>query len=525
MKPRHYLFLWLAVLTALRLFYIGQLPLFPDEAYYKMWSERPDISYYSKGPGVAAAMWIGTHLFGESEFGVRVLSPLLGLGTCLLLFFLARRLFDEDTAVWTVLTASVIPIFNVGNLVMTIDPLSIFFWTATLATFWCALERSPGLNLFWPLTGLLIGLGFLAKYTNAIQLVSIIVIMAFTPKLRREFARPGFYSLLLVFVLCTLPPILWNARHEWITVAHLRARGGLDKVKSLNPLELLEFVGTHFGTYSPLIFLGIVIAMFWGWKRARAEFPVFYLLWFGLPLVLMYCLLSLREAGEANWTAPAFVSLIILSVALWLRVIRRSRPAGIFAVSALAVGLLMSAVVANTDLLRTAGIPLPYSLDPSTRMRGWRTTAEAVQEVRKTLEEQLGGRLLLIADSYQTAAALGYYLPEKPVEGPGHPPVYIPESQNIENQFSFWPRYDEFLKVDKSQMPQDAYYTEEAGINPFVGRNALYITDRPESKPASSVKNGFRGTEMIAVLEVRRRGLPLREIRIFACYNYQTLPL
>jgi 4-amino-4-deoxy-L-arabinose transferase-like glycosyltransferase len=55
-----------------------------------MWAERLDISYYSKGPGVAATMWLGTHLFGFNEFGIRFFSPLLSLGTSLLVFFFAR---------------------------------------------------------------------------------------------------------------------------------------------------------------------------------------------------------------------------------------------------------------------------------------------------------------------------------------------------------------------------------------------------------------------------------------------------
>ena len=146
MTPRRLIFIFLAVLTLWRLIYIGQIELSADEAYYTMWSERMDYSYYSKGPGVASAIWLGTHLFGHNEFGVRVLSPLLALGTSLLAFAFARRVFSESIAVWTVLTLNCIPIFQVGGLVMTIDPLSIFFWVAALYTFWRALERSQERN-------------------------------------------------------------------------------------------------------------------------------------------------------------------------------------------------------------------------------------------------------------------------------------------------------------------------------------------------------------------------------------------
>jgi hypothetical protein len=65
MTARQRLFVFLGVLTVLRLVVASQIELFPDESYYFMWSERMDVSYFSKGPGVAAAIWLGTHLFGR----------------------------------------------------------------------------------------------------------------------------------------------------------------------------------------------------------------------------------------------------------------------------------------------------------------------------------------------------------------------------------------------------------------------------------------------------------------------------
>ena len=157
-------------------------------------------------------------------------------------------------------------------------------------------------------------------------------------------------------------------------------------------------------------------------------------------------------------------------------------------------------------------------------MRGWKTLAESVDQFRANFENKIGGKVFLIGDKYQTASLLSFYLKDKHVEGPGHPPVYIPESQDIENEFSFWPRYDEFVEADPS-VKRDTTFSEEAGINPFIDRTALYITDSPEASPPQNLQSAFTRWELLAVYQLDRRHLPLRQIRVFACYQYQTLPL
>lgn len=578
MKPRHWLWIFLGVLTLARLAMIGSSELSPDESYYFMWSQRPALAYYSKGPGVAVAIRASTAMFGATEFGVRFFAPLLALGTSLVLFALARRLYSESVAVWTVLLMNCIPIFNVGGLVMTIDPLSIFFWAAALGAFWMALEKPGEFSWWWPFSGLLIGLGFLAKYTNAMQLLSVVLVLATTRKFRREFSLPGFYTLLGAFAVCTVPVIVWNQQHAWITLEHLRARGGLDTAYAVHPGQFFEFLGAHFGVYSPLIFGALMLALWWARPLAATHFKPRFLVIFSVPLLVMYFVLSVKQAGEANWTAPAFVSLGILAAALWHERARTSAGMARFAVAALATGLVMSAIIANTDTLRVLGLRYGYARDPSARLRGWRTSAEAVGEFRKNFERATGQPVFLIANKYQTAASLAFYLPDKTrVEGAGHPLVYIPESQNLENEFSFWPRYDEFadlrqlaqdflrtpdpsgaqaavrksladalaalpeveqenatgepwrrftaaLHAAQPQLPLEDFYSAE-GVSFFTGHTALYVTDRPEERPAGSIGRAFERVEMAGLLRISRRGLPLRELRIFACYNYRSLSL
>ncbi len=253
MKIERAVWLFVLTITGLRLALLGTTDLQFDEAHYWMWSERLAPAYFSKGPGVAFAIRASTMIFGSNEFGVRFFSPLLGAGTSLLLFYLGRRMFNASAALGAVIGLNATPIFNLGAFLMTIDPLSLFFWVAAMFSFWCVVEKSPKFSWHWPLTGVLIGLGFLCKYTNVFELLSIIVVLALIPKLRVEFRRPGFYLMLLIFAAFCVPPVRWNQERAWATVAHLKSRGGVNEGVGFHPLEFLSF-GNIFLSIRPCFF-------------------------------------------------------------------------------------------------------------------------------------------------------------------------------------------------------------------------------------------------------------------------------
>src|SRR4029079_3959706 len=170
--------LFVAVLTAIRFSLLATTDLSFDEAHYWMWSERLAPAYFSKGPGIAFAIRASTAVFGATEFGVRFFSPVLAAATTLRLFYFARRMCGATAGLWAVICLNATPIFNIGAVLMTIDAPSIFFWMAAMFTFWLAVEKSPSFSWYWPVTGLLIGLGFLCKYTNAFELISVLVVLA-----------------------------------------------------------------------------------------------------------------------------------------------------------------------------------------------------------------------------------------------------------------------------------------------------------------------------------------------------------
>src|SRR5256714_1878796 len=528
--PRHMtttrvVWLFVAALAGIRLSLLAATDLSFDEAHYWMWSERLATAYFSKGPGIAFAIRESPVVFGANEFGVVFFCPLRAAETFLFFFYSARRLFNATAAMWAVIALNVTPIFNIGAFLMTIDALSVFFWLAAMFTFWLAVEKSPHFSWYWPLTGLLIGIGFLSKYTNALELVSILLVLAFAPRLRQEFKLPGLYSLLVLFALCTVPPIVWNAQHAWITLVHLRSRGSLEHGFGFHPVEVLSFLGQHFLAYSPFLFLALAWGVIASWRRVNQQFKVLFLMWFGLPVFLFYLLLSVNKAAAPNWDGLAFLSFGLLAIYFWWERLEASVMLRLGAAVAILVGLIMSVIALDTDVLRMAGFQMERS-DPSDRMRGWKSATSALEKIRNDLETKLGEKLFLIADARDRASEISFYLRDKRVEGPGHPPAYIPESQDMVNQFSFWPRYDEFVELKPGMpRPEGETYTEENGINPFVGRDALFIRAGEKEHVPHNIQASFQSTEPVGTIEVSRYGKVIRTWQVFLCRNYRTLPL
>ena len=523
MNKTRAVWLFIAALTLVRFSMLGSTDLEFDEAHYWMWSERLAAGYFSKGPGIAFAIRASTAIFGPTEFGVRFWSPILAVGTSLLLFYFGRRLFNENVGLWAVIAFNVMPIFNVGAFVMTTDALSIFFWTAAMFTFWLAVEKSPRFSFYWPLTGLLIGLGFLSRFTNAFEVVCVLLVLAFAPRLRQEYKRPGLYWLIGIFVLCTIPPILWNAQHAWITLTHLRTRGSLNEDVGFRPLEPLKFFGEHFIFYSPLLFAALVWAVVGSWRRVNQQFKVLFLFWFGLPVFVFYFTLSINHVATPNWDAVSFISLGLLAAHYWHERIQ-NHGVRIFATAAILLGFVISLFSLDSDLLRSVGFRF-WRSDPSDRLRGWKTMTAEVEKIRNDLEAKLGEKLFLIADERHRASEISFYLKDKRVEGPEHPPVYLVESQDLVNQFSFWPRYDQFVDAPaRPNQSPDETFTEQKGVNLFVGRSALLVRNYAKG-PSHNIRAAFESVEPVGTIELRRFGEHVRYWQVFLCRHYRTLPL
>ncbi len=242
-----YLFIGLFLITRLAYLAAGRIELSEDEAYQWVWSKHLALSYYSKPPLIAYLQFLGTSLFGDTEFGIRFLSPMLaGVLSLAVLRFMAAEV-SARAGFWLVVILAVTPMLAVGSTLLTIDAPSTFFWVLSMIAGWRAVQS--GQTRWWVWTGLLTGLGLLSKYTAVVQILSWMLFFALWRPARVELRRPGVYLALLIALLAFAPVLWWNYQHNWVTLTHLSDRGGLTKPWQFRPRFMSDFLLAEFGVF------------------------------------------------------------------------------------------------------------------------------------------------------------------------------------------------------------------------------------------------------------------------------------
>ncbi|MBU6399608.1 MAG: glycosyltransferase family 39 protein [Verrucomicrobia bacterium] len=479
----------------------GQMELSEDEAYQWLWSKHPALSYYSKPPLIAYTQWAATRLWGDTQFGIRFFSPLIGavLGF-LLLRFLARET-NARAGFWAVFISLATPLLAVGATLMTIDSLSVLFWTAAMISGWHAV-RTERLRA-WLWTGLWLALGFLSKYTELIQLLGWVVFFACARPARRQLRRPGPWLALLLNLLGTVPVVIWNARHGWITLRHLENRGGLDRAWQFTFRHFWDFAGAEFGLLNP-VFLG---AMIWAaiavTRRLRARELPLYLWCMGVPLFAGYTLYTFRALVQPNWIAPGVLPLLCLMIVYWEERWRAGcRGVKPWLIAGVSLGLVAAILLHDTDLIgKITGRPLTAKQDPLARVRAWRKTARAVARARLELLAE-GKPVFIIGDHYGITAILSFYLPEAKAGVPDHPLVYYQSSPAPDNQFYFWPGYDG-----------------------RKGENAIYVQQVHQPQPPPErLRREFASVTDLGMRDIEYRGRVYRSVQLFACRDLRSSP-
>ena len=498
----------------------GTIELEKDEAYQWLWSKHLALSYYSKPPGIALIQFMGTSLWGDTEFGVRFCSPLFAaiLSVMVLRFFV--REVSARAGFWLLLIVTAAPLLGIGTILLTIDPPMVLCWMWALVAGWRA-AQPDGKTRDWLVVGLAMGLGFLCKYTAACQIACWAIFFALWPAARMHLRKPGPWLALLIFSLCTLPVIIWNAQHGWITVHHVAGNAGLGSPWKPTLRFSRDFLFVEAGLLNPIFFVGALWALLAFWKQRRERPLWLYFFCMGAPVFFGYWLWSFHSRILPNWIAPAILPMFCLMVAYWDERRRIAKP---FLVIGLALGFFAVAILFQSNLIgKVAGQLLPGEKDPLRRVRAWRPTTALIEGEREKLEA--GGRpAFIIADHYGMTGLFTFYLPQARTALKAGPLVYCVDSDEPNNQLYYWPEYN----YRAGRQGQNAIYVSELDPYPLepgwlwkwlTHQKVGYGEVSPPFPMPPRMLREFESVTDLGEFEIKIGNRVFRRVHLWACYN------
>ena len=288
--------------------YFTNFSLYGDEAQYWLWSQAPNLGYYSKPPLLAWFLYGYTSLFGDSFFSLKTFPIIIYFFIFLTIYkFCSSLSFSKNSSWLCAISFLVLPAASLSSFVISTDLLLLLFWTLSMVILLNNRKNNSVYNFF--LLGLFLGIAFLAKYAAVYFILSLLLLVIIDKKTFFMFKNNPLGSMvfLLSFLLVLSPNIWWNLSNDWLTLSHTSDNANLQNINP-NLYEPIKFLGAQILMVGPFLFFSFVFYI----KRFSLDFENKFLLAFSLPILFVVLIEGLLVRANANWAAPALISVFIL---------------------------------------------------------------------------------------------------------------------------------------------------------------------------------------------------------------------
>ena len=470
------------LLLALKLYYDFAADLFGDEAYYYLWSQHLNWSYFDHPPLHAWLIRAVTTML-PGALGLRTLIWLTLAGVLAIFWNWSKRLAPADPQTWFWTAAAIYlasPLFFGFTLVAYHDHLLILLCLGAVHCFALFIERheagKPAALRWLLLAAITLGLATLTKYTGVFVGFGLALTFLLRPKLRPLLLTPFPWLAAGLAVVLQAPVLYWNLTEGFASYRfHLDGRW--------------KGQAGHLDWWHPVRFL-LMTVVIWSavllWPLARlmharpaggfesaartTALAIFASATFGLVTI------SLVLDAYFYWSIvgltalmPLLASYIYRRFGLWLHLV---------------FGTICAAlIVVNFSILPLAAFN--GGKDPGTGINfGW---TEIAQHMRAAGLARPGD--LLAASGYPIAAPLSVALGED-----------VADLSPLPSQYDYW-----------------------APRTSFAGRSALVLTGEGESDQAAElreIKSHFATFDQVEHFSITRLGRVVYTWRIYRGVNW-----
>jgi hypothetical protein len=406
--------LWLlaGATLILHLTCLTQYGWFRDELYYVACSHHMAWGYVDQPPMIALVAWIARHLFGETLFGIRIVSAIAGAAIVLLTGLLARRLgaqrFGQNLAA---LCSIIAPMYLAAGHFLSMNVFEPLAWMSM--AYVAIVIFDGGDERLWLLFGAIAGLGLENKHSTLFFGSAFVIGMMLTPQ-RKHFARPWIWLGGAVAALIFLPNIIWEVQHNFATYELLNNIAHSNKNAPVTPLSFFmgQLLLMHPLTL-PIWIAGIV----WLISQPRYRTLGFTFIVLFVEFVVMkgkiYYLAPaypMLFAGGAifleqklpRWSRAVVVTLLVIGGALLAPYVMPILPVETF----IRYQHALHIEPPKTENHRMGPLPQQYA-----DMFGWPEMTAAVARAYDTLTPQEKAKCAIFAQNYGQAGAIDNFGP------------------------------------------------------------------------------------------------------------------
>jgi len=448
-------FLLLTLLAAFRIFYAWVFPydISGDEAYYWEWGRHLDWCYFTKPPLIGWIMALAGSLGGHTETGLRVASTLLGTASLAVIYELTKRMFSPRAGFFALCAAAAGAGNAALNIFLTIDAPLMLLWSGAMLAFWGVLaKRTAGWGV---LLICCLGFGLLAKQMMLVFYPIALAVILTTKETRGLLKSPWLWLGTLASLAFLIPPVLWNAGHDWVTFSHTGEHFQADTRSMLDVLSQVgEFIGSFIGLLSPvtaLLFIAALVAVARRWKQADLRGRFCFL--FSAPALFVFLLFSFHRTVNPNWPLVFYTGGLLLLAG---RVDEKGGRQLTWFKGGIALGVLLAIAFYAMPFAVNALSNDITKYPPLKKVIYWEEYASVVVDAEKAMPNPERTMLIVAGAHHRYSALLAFYHPE-------HPTVYRwPKEGRETSQYEFWPGpqekagWDALIVVpNKASLPDD----------------------------------------------------------------------
>ncbi|MBB6237275.1 hypothetical protein HDC90_001895 [Pedobacter sp. AK013] len=500
------LWLFIMVMTVIKLIIASTMALGNDEVYYWTYALNLEWNYFDHPPFVAWLIRTTTaNLYIHNELAVRLGAIISSTIGTVIVYKIGKLLLNNRVGWLAVLlySSSFYCSIIAGTFILPDSPQMVFWlWSIFLLLKITKSVRQglPTLSL-WCWFGVATGLCMMCKIHGIYLWVAVALFALFSN--RKLMLQSGMYVSALISLIIVSPFIIWNIQHHFITYTYHSNRVSLLHA-GINPLAFAREISGQIFYNNPIVFFLAWIAVFSFIKtKHHLKSEIQLLLYCALPLIATLVFLSIFRDTLPHWSGPAYSCLIFLS-ALKLESFTLSKVKAIIAASMLFFVFVISAGLIAINFYKgtfsTQKGPMHLGTgDPTLDLYGWKETGRIIDSIYRVDHSSKKDKTIssIVITKWFPAAHLDFYVCTKTGL----------HTYGIGEIFDLHQYYWSNQNKQKLSLGDNAYY--------IVPSN-LY-----DENSISFIKSQFKSCKAPTIAPVFRNGVICKNILLFRLNGYK----